>query len=145
MFTGEYHHSLDDKNRLTIPSRLRQQADSEDQFVITPGLDKALFLYPLSEWKRLGERLRSLSSLHSDARAFLRLFFSGAHPVQPDVQGRIILPQALKEIAEIKDKIIIIGAFNKMEIWSEERWNEYYQKKRAVFEELAEKIMDVEI
>lgn len=144
MFIGEYHHCLDEKNRLTIPSRLRQGIE-EDQFVITPGLDKALFLYPLSEWKELGERLRNLSTTRSDVRAFLRLFFSGAHPAQPDAQGRIIIPQNLKDIAQIKERIAIIGAFNKIEIWSEEKWSKYCQEKRVIFEELSEKIMDMEI
>jgi len=89
--------------------------------------------------------LRNLSTTHADTRAFLRLLFSGAHPVQLDNQGRITLPQDLKSLAEIKEKVIIIGAFNKIEIWSEENWNKYYQEKKTAFEEIAERIMDVEI
>jgi len=145
MFTGEYHHSLDEKNRLIIPSKLRQQIGDENQLVLTRGLDKTVFLYSLSEWENLGKRLRNLSTTHADTRAFLRLLFSGAHPVQLDNQGRITLPQDLKSLAEIKEKVIIIGAFNKIEIWSEENWNKYYQEKKTAFEEIAERIMDVEI
>jgi MraZ protein len=145
MFTGEYHHSLDKKNRLIIPSKLRQQIGDANQFVLTPGLDKTVFLYSLSEWENLGKRLRNLSTTHADSRAFLRLLFSGTHPVQVDNQGRITLPQDLKNLAGIKEKVTIIGAFNKIEIWSEENWNKYYREKKTAFEEIAERIMDVEI
>jgi len=146
MFMGEYHHTIDKKNRLIIPSFLRQLTkEGEDRFIITRGLDKSLFLYPLSEWQNLGDRLTSLSTTKSNARAFLRLLFSGAHPVQPDNQGRITLPQTLKDFAQIKEKVAVIGAFNKIEIWSEESWDKYYREQKSIFEELSEKIMDVEI
>lgn len=146
MFMGEYHHTIDKKNRLIIPSPLRQLTkQGEDRFIITRGLDRSLFLYPLSEWQNLGDRLTYLSTTKSNARAFLRLLFSGAHPVQPDGQGRITLPQTLKDFAQIKEKVAVIGAFNKIEVWSEENWNKYYREQRSIFEELSEKIMDVEI
>ena len=146
MFMGEYHHSIDDKNRLIIPSSLRQQTkNNEDEFIITRGLEQSLFLYPTLEWQSLGERLKNLSTTKSNSRAFVRLLFSGAHPVQPDTQGRITLPQGLKDFAQIEEKVVIIGAFNKIEIWSEERWEKYYKQQRSIFEELSEKIMDVGI
>lgn len=148
MFMGEYHHSIDDKNRLIIPSSLRQQTKenkNKDEFVITRGLEQSLFLYPTLEWQSLGERLRNLSTTKSNSRAFIRLLFSGAHPVQPDSQGRITLPPGLKDFAQIEEKVVIIGAFNKIEIWSEDRWSRYYKEQRSIFEELSEKIMDVEI
>ncbi len=146
MFMGEYHHSVDNKNRLIIPSSLRQQTrDNKDEFVITRGLEQSLFLYPTLEWQSLGERLKNLSTAKSNSRAFVRLLFSGAHPVQPDTQGRITLPQGLRDFAQIEEKVVIIGAFNKIEIWNEERWEKYYKQQRSLFEELSEKIMDVEI
>ena len=146
MFMGEYHHAVDNKNRLIIPSSLRQQVkENREQFIITRGLDHSLFLYPTLEWQSLGERLRNLSTTKSDSRAFLRLLFSGAHPVSPDTQGRITLPLSLKDFARIKEKVVIIGAFNKIEVWSEEVWDEYFEEKKSLFEELSEKIMDVEI
>lgn len=146
MFIGEYRHILDEKNRLTIPSSFRQLLEKEKKgCVITKGLDKSLFLYPFSEWQQLGKRLKNISINRSEVRAFLRIFFSGAHLVQPDSQGRIILPQSLKDFAEIKDKVAVIGAFNKVEIWSQEVWDEYYRQKKGIYEELTEKIMDLEI
>jgi MraZ protein len=146
MFMGEYHHSVDDKNRLIIPSSLRQQTkNNKDEFIITRGLEQSLFLYPNLEWQSLGERLKNLSTTKSNSRAFVRLLFSGAHPVQPDTQGRITLPQGLKNFAQIEEKVVIIGAFNKIEIWSEEKWEKYYKQQRSIFEELSEEIMDVGI
>ena len=145
MLIGEYHHSVDKKNRLIIPSSLRQQVDKKNGFIITRGLDKSLFLYSFLEWQNSGNRLKNLSTTQSNTRAFLRLLSSGAHAVKPDTQGRIILPQTLKGFAQIKEKVAIIGAFNKIEIWSEERWNIYYCEKRIIFEELSEKIMDLGI
>lgn len=146
MFIGEYRHRLDEKNRLTIPSFFRQLLEKEKKgCIITRGLDKSLFLYPLSEWQQLGKRLKNLSINRSEVRAFLRVFFSGAHPVQPDSQGRIILPPSLKEFAGIKEKVVVIGVFNKIEIWSEEVWDNYYRQKKGIYEELTEKIMDLEI
>jgi len=146
MFMGEYHHSIDDKNRLIIPSSLRQQTkNNKDEFVITRGLEQSLFLYPTLEWQSLGERLKNLSTTKSNSRAFVRLLFSGAHPVQPDTQGRITLPQGLKDFAQIEEKVVIIGAFNKIEIWSEEKWEKYYKQQRSIFEELSEEIMEVGI
>ena len=146
MFIGEYRHRLDEKNRLTIPSSFRQILEREkDGCIVTKGLDKSLFLYPFSEWQRLGKRLKNLSINRSEVRAFLRIFFSGAHPVQPDGQGRITIPQSLKEFAEIKEKVAVIGAFNKVEIWSEEAWDDYYNQKKGIYEQLTEKIMDLEI
>ncbi len=146
MFMGEYHHSIDDKNRLIIPSSLRQQTkNNEDEFIITRGLEQSLFLYPTLEWQSLGERLKNLSTTKSNSRAFVRLLFSGAHPVQPDTQGRITLPKGLKDFAQIEEKVVIIGAFNKIEIWSEEKWEKYYKQQRSIFEELSEDIMDMGI
>lgn len=146
MLMGEYHHSLDAKNRLIIPSSLRQQLSKGDtEFIVTRGLDRSLFLYPLSEWKRLEENLTDLSTTQSNARAFLRLLFSGAHPVKPDPQARITVPQSLKDFAGIDEKVTIIGAFNKIEIWAEDMWEKYYQEKRSIYEELSERVMDVGI
>ncbi len=146
MFIGEYHHTIDGKNRLTIPSPFRQQLNQgKNEFVITRGLDKSLFLYPFSEWGNLEQRLKSFSTTQSNTRAFLRLFFSGAHLAQLDSQGRFVLPQSLKDFAGMKEKVAIIGAFNKIEIWAEKDWDKYYQSKEAIFEELSEKIMDLGI
>ena len=144
MFIGEYHHVLDEKNRLIIPSSFRQALSREESgCIITRGLDKSLFLYPFSEWQNLGTRLRNLSTNRPEHRAFLRIFFSGAHPIQPDNQGRITIPQPLKDFASINDKIVVIGAFNKIEVWNDQLWNNYYQQKKDNYEQIADRIMDL--
>ena len=146
MFIGEYHHTLDEKNRLIVPSSFRQIFnEGENGCIITRGLDGALFLYPFSEWQDLSSKLKNLSTNRSEHRAFLRIFFSGAHPAQPDNQGRITISQSLKNFAGIKNKIVIIGAFNKIEIWDEEKWGNYYQQKKDNYEQITERIMDLEI
>jgi MraZ protein len=146
MFIGEYHHCLDEKNRLTIPSPFRQALhDTQNGSVITKGLDRALFLYPFPEWQNLTERLKSMASNRADVRAFMRIFFSGAHPVDPDGQGRITVPLALKEFADIDNKVVVTGAFTKIEIWSEDLWAQYYQEKRAEYEHVAEQLLDLEL
>ncbi len=146
MFIGEYRHTLDEKNRLTIPFPFRQILEKEKEgFIITKGFDTSLFLYPFSEWKNLEEKLRNISTHRSEMRIFLRIFFSGAHPVRLDGQGRITLPQGLKDFAKIKDKVAIIGVFNRLEIWSEEVWENYYKEKKEIYDKIAEKIMDLEI
>lgn len=146
MLIGEYHHALDEKNRLIIPSSFRQIFNGEENgCIITRGLDKSLFFYPFSEWQTLGDKLKSLSINRSEVRAFLRIFFSGAHPVQLDNQGRITIPQPLKEFAQIQNKAVIVGALNKIEIWNEDLWNDYYKQKKDNYEQIAETIMGLEI
>lgn len=139
---GEYRHGLDEKNRLIIPSRFREKFKS---FVLTPGLEGCLFLYPFPEWERLRKKFREIPTSQPEIRAFLRLLFAGAVWLTPDSQGRIVIPQNLKEYAEIKEKVVIIGVLNKIEIWSEQRWENYLREKRKIFESLGEKIMGVEI
>jgi MraZ protein len=143
---GQYQHTLDPKNRLKIPSPFRPQVEGEPGgLVITTGLDQCLFVYLFSEWERLGERLRRLSTTHTNNRAFVRLFFAGAHLVEPDTQGRITVPPPLREYAGIRDRVTIVGARNKFELWEAGRWQAYYQQQRPIFEKLSERIMDLEL
>jgi len=146
MFMGQFEHTLDPKNRLTIPSPFRPEIEREsDGLVVTTGLDQCLFVYPFSEWKRLGERLSQHGTTRATNRAFVRLFFAGAHAVQPDGQGRITLPEPLRDYAGIQDRVAIIGARNKFELWQADRWQSYYEQKRPIFEKLSERIMDLEL
>ena len=100
MFIGEYQHSLDSKNRMIVPAKLREGLG--DKFVITKGLDGCLYAYPMNEWKALEEKLKTLPLTNKDARTFVRFFFSGATEVEPDKQGRGLIPQNLKEYASIE-------------------------------------------
>ncbi|MBM7565698.1 MraZ protein [Paenibacillus sacheonensis] len=140
MFMGEYQHSIDDKGRIIIPAKFREQLG--DQFVITRGLDNCLFVYPLSEWSQLEQKLKSLPMMKSDARAFSRFFFSGATECELDKQGRVNLPNTLCEYAKLERDCIVLGVSNRVEIWSKPIWEGYFKQSEETFNEIAEKLVD---
>lgn len=142
MFIGEYSHSLDNKNRMIIPSKLREGLGTK--FIMTKGLDGCLYAYPMEEWKVLEEKLKSLPLTNKDARAFVRFFFSGASEIEIDKQGRGLIPQNLLEYAGISKEIISIGVLTKIEIWSKENWEEY-NNDNVDYSELAEKMSELGI
>ncbi|MGG7077707.1 division/cell wall cluster transcriptional repressor MraZ [Clostridium sardiniense] len=142
MFIGEYHHSLDSKNRMIVPSKLREGLNGK--FVITKGLDGCLYAYPMEEWEVLEKKMKSLPLTNKDARAFVRFFFSGACEVELDKQGRGLIPQNLKEYAGIEKEIVSIGVLSRVEIWSREKWQEY-NNSDVDFESIAEKMSDLGI
>jgi len=137
---GEYQHSIDEKGRLTIPARFREELGAA--FVITRGLDQCLFVYPSSEWGVLEQKLKSLSLMKSDARAFTRFFFSGAVECELDKQGRVNLPKNLTEHAKLDKDCVVIGVSSRVEIWSKAVWEDYSQKSEESFNEIAEKLVD---
>ncbi len=143
MFTGEYQHTLDGKGRVIIPSKLREGLG--DRFVVTRGLDKCLFVYPNSEWVRLEQKLKQLPFTKSDSRAFTRFFFSGAMEVEADKQGRILIPNNLREYAGIEKEVMFIGVSNRVEVWNEESWKNYFVEADENYEELAEKLVDFDL
>lgn len=119
MLMGEYNHTLDVKGRVNFPAKLRD--DLGEIFVITKGLDNCLFVYSQQEWDILSKRTSELPL--NKSRNLQRFFFAGAAETQVDKQGRIIIPQHLREYAGLVKDITIIGASNRAEIWSTERWN----------------------
>lgn len=142
MFIGEYQHSLDSKNRIIVPAKLREGLGNK--FVITKGLDGCLYAYPLEEWKILEDKLKTLSLTNKDARTFVRFFFSGACEVELDKQFRGLIPQNLKEYAKIEKDIVSIGVLSRVEIWSKEMW-ENYNDLNVDFDYIAEKMNDLGI
>ena len=146
MFYGEYEHTIDKKGRIIVPSKFRDFLKEYDikKIFVTRGLDKCLFLFTEDEWKAQESKFRSIPFTKSESRKFNRLYFSGATQVECDGQGRILLPKYLKDFAEIKRDIMIIGVSNRMEIWSKETWNEYYKTSKGSYEEIAEKLMSAE-
>ena len=113
--------------------------------MLTRGLDRSLFLYPLAEWKAIEEKMKTLSTTQADARAFVRLFFSGAVECEPDKQGRISVPPHLREHAGIQRDLYILGVSTRIEIWAREVWEEYAKKAEESYESLAEKIIGIGI
>ena len=120
MFMGEYNHTLDAKGRLIIPSRLRENLG--DSFVVTKGMDGCLFVFPDNEWKEFEEKLKNLPMVNKEARQFTRFFLAGAMLAEIDKSGRILLPQTLREYAQIDHETVLVGVGNRVEIWSKERW-----------------------
>jgi MraZ protein len=146
VFYGEYEHTIDKKGRIIIPSKFRDFLKEYDikKIFVTRGLDKCLFLFTEDEWKAQESKFKSIPFTKSESRKFNRLYFSGAVLVECDGQGRILLPKYLKDFAEIKRDIIIVGISNRMEIWSKEAWQEYYKSSKGSYEEIAEKLMSAE-
>ncbi|MDD5747178.1 MAG: division/cell wall cluster transcriptional repressor MraZ [Candidatus Omnitrophica bacterium] len=146
MFYGEFEHSLDKKSRVIIPAKFREALKDNfvEKFYITRGLDGCLFLFTEEEWKKQEQKFRGLSFTKAEARKFNRLFFSGAGELVCDRQGRVLLPQYLKEYAQIDKDIVFIGVSNRIEIWSKSRWKEFYDTTRETFEDTAEKLIDLE-
>ncbi|NQV04005.1 MAG: division/cell wall cluster transcriptional repressor MraZ [Candidatus Omnitrophica bacterium] len=146
MFYGEYEHTLDRKGRLIIPSKFREALKEHyiERFFITRGLDKCLFMFAEDEWKLQEQKFKTMSFTKAESRRFNRLYFSGACEMVPDKQGRILIPPYLKEYAGIKRDVYIIGVSNRIEIWGHENWKDYYSTSRDSFEEVAEKLIELE-
>jgi len=144
MFYGEYEHSLDKKGRLILPSKLREVSKENyiEKFFITRGLDGCLFMFPEDEWKSQEAKFKSLSFTKAEARKFNRIYFSGASEAIPDKQGRVLFPKYLKDFADIKKDIVIIGVSSRIEIWSKDRWEEFYKGSKDKFEEVAEGLIE---
>ncbi|GAU78684.1 cell division protein MraZ [Fusibacter sp. 3D3] len=136
MFTGEYRHSVDAKNRLSIPSKFREKLG--DTFYITKGLDHCLFIFSMDEWQLFEEKLKALPLSNKKARAFARSFFAGAAECALDKQGRILLPQPLREHASIDREVYINGAGSRVEVWDQKAWEAYNDFMTANMDDLAE-------
>ena len=139
MFMGEFQHNLDDKQRLTIPSKFREELG--ERFVATKGLDSCLFLYPLTEWRNIENKLKELPLTNADARAFVRFFLSGATECEPDKQFRIIIPDNLREHGRLERECMVIGVSSRVELWARAEWEKYSQKAQLNYESIAEKLI----
>ncbi len=121
MLIGEYQHNIDAKGRVIVPARFRE--DLGEHFYITKGLDGCLFVLSPEEWTRLQEKVRAMPI--SKARGLQRFFFSGAAEVEPDKQGRILIPQVLRDHAQLTKDVTFIGTSSRAEIWDSKRWNDF--------------------
>ncbi len=147
MFTGKYQHIIDDNNRLAIPSSLRRCIDEKEDgkgFYITPGLDRCLAVYPPRQFKELAKKLEQLMFTNQKARNFQRLFFSKSSGcVTCDKQGRIMIPQILKEHAGLEKDVVIIGVMDKIEMWDLQCWSEFETDHKRNFERDAEDLFQL--
>ncbi len=141
MFIGEYTYSIDDKKRLAVPSKFRQLLGKKA--VITRGLDQCLFLYPVKEWGVLAKKLAQLPLAQADARGFVRLMLGGAMEVNIDNLGRILVPDYLKSYALLKKKVILVGLYDRVELWDEIEFKKYKKKTEMAAGDIAERLKEL--
>ena len=142
MLIGEFHHNIDDKNRLIIPAKFRDEIG--DKFVLTRGLDGCLFIYSLSNWEKIVDKLKNLPFTKKDARTFMRFFLSGATICEFDKQGRININTSLIEYAKIKKECAIIGVNDRLEIWALEDFNNLMDDNKDNLSDIAENLFSMD-
>ncbi len=140
MFMGEYHHSIDEKKRLIVPSKFREELG--EKFIITRGIENCLFVYSIESWNKITQKLESLPFTKKDARAFVRFFLSGATVAEFDKQGRVNITSPLVSYANIKKDCVIIGTGDRLEIWSEEDWNSFFDSASINMSDIAENLFN---
>ena len=143
MFIGEYNHNLDDKGRLAIPAKFR--AVLKKGAVVTKGLDNCLFLYSKEQFQKIAQKFAALPISQAKARAFARHMLAGAMDVSFDNQGRVTLPEYLRQFSGLKKGIIIAGLYNHLEIWDEKAWQNYKQEAEKNSNSIAEELGDLGI
>ena len=143
MLIGEYHHSIDDKGRLIIPSKFRY--DLGDKFIVTKGLDGCLFVYPKNEWENIVSKLKVLPFTKKDARVFMRFFLSGATECEFDKQGRINITSPLAEYADLTKECVVIGVNDRLEIWDKDRFNNFFKTNEENLSDISENLFNTEI
>ncbi len=140
MFIGEYHHTIDNKGRIIIPAKFREELG--DNFIITRGIESCLFVYPLENFNRITDKLASLPFTKKDARNFSRFFMSGATNVELDKQGRVNVAIPLIDYAHIEKDCVIIGTGDRLEIWSQENWESFFNSSIENMSDIAENLFN---
>ena len=140
MIIGEHRHTIDNKNRLSIPAKFRQEIGNK--IVITPGLDSCLFVFAMKEWEKISENLSVTGSsmLQADNRSFNRYLLGGAVEAEVDNVGRMLIPEHLREHAKLGNKVALIGVKDRIEIWDETIWQSYRKEVERKADALAEKL-----
>ena len=141
MLLGEYRFNLDDKGRITIPSKFRK--NFKDGIVVTKGFENCLFVFTKTEWQDFANQIKQLKTLKKDARLLSRFIFGGATEDQLDGQGRIMLPPNLREWATLAKEVVIIGVGNRLEVWSKENWLNTEKQAAGSFSDIAEELADL--
>ena len=139
MFMGKHNHTIDPKGRLSIPSKFREVLGEE--FVISKGMDGCLFVYPLDEWTEFYNKLKNLNQLDNNSRQFVRYFLHGAESVTVDKQGRILMPQHLKEAAGLEKDVVVAGAGTRVQIWDTKKYEK--QSKGVDIDKVSKAMLDL--
>jgi len=140
VFLGEFEHALDDRGRVAIPAKWRGQLG--DGLVVTRGLERCLFVWPMDEWRGISQKLTQLSFMHADARRIHRFIFSSATDTVLDRLGRILLPSFLRDYADLRDTLALVGLHNRFEIWNRASWQTERSSAEDQGPELAEHLFD---
>ena len=140
MFIGEYHHTIDEKGRIIIPAKFRDSLG--ENFVITRGIENCLFVYSQENWAKITDKLNSLPFTKKDARTFNRFFMSGATDVELDKQGRININAPLVDYAKLIKDCVVIGTGDRLEIWSQELWNSFFDSTKDSMSDIAENLFN---
>ena len=143
MFMGEYHHTIDDKGRLIVPSKLRDELG--ESFIITRGIDENIYVYTTKDWEVLVSKLKELPFTMKDARTFNRFMLSGATVCVFDKQGRVNIPSSLAEYASLKKECVIIGVNDRLEIWSRDAWDKNLRESLESLSDIAEHLFETNI
>lgn len=143
MFIGEYTHSIDNKGRVIMPSKFREELG--DSFFVTKGMEGCVFVYDIKEWNRLEEKTKQLKLTSKKARQFERLFYAPAREVEFDKMGRFVIPQNLREYADIKGEAQIIGVSSRIEIWDKDKYEEYINSSEMSYDEIFDDFEDLDI
>jgi MraZ protein len=138
LLIGEHEHTIDDKNRLTLPARFRQAF--AEGVVLTRGMDGCLYAYPRAHWERTADEIGSLNDLSSEGRVMKRFFFAGAAAGEPDRQGRIAVPPALARHAGLGRDVVVAGVYDHLEIWDRKSWQDQMQKVEGSVEDVARRL-----
>jgi MraZ protein len=138
MLIGEYTHTIDEKNRLSFPVKFRKSMGKT--VVVTPGLDRCLFVFTVKEWSSIAEKLANSSMLQADTRSFNRYLLGGAVEVSVDQNGRILVPDFLKDRAGLASKVTVVGVHSRVELWDKETWDAYKKGVEANADTLAERL-----
>ena len=141
MFLGEFEHTLDDRGRIAVPAKWRPALG--EGLVVTRGIERCLFLWSMNDWNSIAEKLSRLSLMQTDARRIHRLLFSGATDAAPDRLGRILLPGFLRDYAELRDSVVLVGLLNRVEIWSRDNWHAERSQAEEQSAQLAEHLFDL--
>ena len=141
MFMGEYHHNIDEKGRLIMPSKFRN--DLGETFVVTRGIDSCLFVYPMETWNNLTSKLNELSFTKGDVRKFQRFFLSGATICEFDKQGRINITSPLADYAKLNKECVVIGVNDRIEIWSKDNFDKFLDDNIDNISDIAEHLFEV--
>ena len=142
MLMGEFHHNIDDKLRMIVPSKFRDELGNS--VVVTRGLENCLFVYSEAEWSQIVSKLKSLPFTKKDARSFTRIFLSGATVCEFDKQGRIKNTSPLASYADLTKECVIIGVNDRLEIWSEDKWNNYFKDNKENLSDVADHLFEVD-